>query len=83
MEKNTVSVEFESALNIMKAYMIAKYWEKEPKYGHTWLKCPRKTLEDHIARHSVHLQESGYDEHTLAGMGLLCTMLLWRKWSKT
>lgn len=77
-----MSSELESAFGIFKAYMIAKYREKEPKYGQSWLTCSEDILKDHIKKHYAHLLESDFDKQDLTGIGLLCMFLLWRKWKK-
>lgn len=79
ISKMASDLELESAFKLFKQYMAVTYREKTQKYGDSWRTCSLKILKDHIAKHSIHLQESDYGKDELAGMGLLCMFLLWRK----
>lgn len=60
-------------------HMLLRFFEKYEKYGDSYKTCDLQILKNHIAEHSIHLQESDYTIDGLAGMGLLCMFLIYRK----
>jgi len=59
--------------------MLFKYFEKYPKQGDSWQTCDIELLKDHLSKHHIHVVGSDYAIDQLAGLGLLCMFIIYRK----